>query len=244
MSQLQQHEQSLIRGGFVPLWGGFAQQNPGVLVSFNRLLNAHSFDTIIEIGTHTGGLSLLFALYCRMSKLKALADDPREPSLFVNQTHHKSPKRFFTFDNVERDKSVHRVLRDLGAFAFIQDALYDEKNIEGIREVIWKGGSTLLLCDGGNKKRELELYGGALKPGDFVMLHDWAHDRHAAAENARHGIWFSHETMWQDEVDPESVYPEAGRYLYGIKELCERYGIEQVYADEFNPVAWFAGRKS
>lgn len=236
MNPLLANEQALIRAGHQSFYGAFAQQAPLAFVSMNRLLNAHNFDTIIELGTHDGGLSTMFALYCYLSRRKAESDDPSEPVLYKNHTHHRSPKRFQTFDNVLRDKTAIAAIQHLGGDFFLWDTLANEANISRIKTKIAAGGPTLLLCDGGNKKRELELYGGALKPGDFVMLHDWAYNRTIAADNAAKGIWHSHETMMHDE-------PGEG-LQYGIYDLLQRYGIEQVYADEFDRVAWFAGRKT
>ena len=237
MNPLLQHEQSLIRGNFTSLFGGFAQQNPSVMVSFNRLLNAHSFDTIIEIGTHTAGLSLLFALYAHLSRTPAICANSNEPSLFVNQTHHRRPKVFHTYDYVVRDESVVNTLHLLGARFHREDTLTDQSVIDSIRSLISnpRSGSVLLLCDGGNKKKELELYGESLKRGDFVMLHDWAYDEAAFDRNRREGIWFSWESRWADGTGEGQQF--------GIKDLCEQYGIQPVYAEEFDKVAWFCGRK-
>lgn len=247
MNPLIQHEQTLIKAGHQSLWGSFAQQNPGILVSFNRLLNAHNFDTIIELGTHDGGLSTLFALYCYLSRYKAQCV-VGEPVAYKNQTHHRKPKSFVTYDIVRRDATAIAAIHHLEGRFVQADTLDDILTIDDIRSSIEDpaSGTVLLLCDGGNKKRELELYGGSLKPGDFVCLHDWAYDRAAAAENARQGIWHAHETMWEDQADPEYEtfqYPLIGRYRYGIKDLCERYGIEPIYRDEFDKVAWFVGVK-
>ena len=52
---------------------------------------------------------------------------------------------------------------------------FDEKIINEINELIQLPGKTLVLCDGGNKEREFELYSAFLKTGDVIMLHDYAH---------------------------------------------------------------------
>lgn len=238
MSPLVQHEQSLIRAGHQSFFGAFAQQNPAAFLSFNRLLNAHNFDTIIELGTHDGGLSTMFALYCYLSKRIAWSINEQEPSLYKNKTHHRRPKQFVTFDNVRRDEGAIVALKHLGTLFMQQDTLFDEENIAGIRRMIdnERNGTVLLLCDGGNKKRELELYGSALKPGDFVCLHDWARDEAAFETNKRNGVWHGWESRWEDGVGEGQQF--------GIKDLCERYGIEQIYADEFDKVAWFVGVKT
>jgi hypothetical protein len=238
MNHLQQVEQNQIRGAFLSIYGGFAQQNPLALVSINRLLNAHNFDTIVELGTHTGGLSLLFALYCLNSRTPATCVNSREPSLCVNQTHHKRPKQFHTFDYVIRDEARLDLLAKMGASFYQRDTLTDQTTIDAIRALLSNpaSGTVLLLCDGGNKKLEVELYGGSLKPGDFIMAHDWAYDEAAFERNKREGIWMSWETRWENGTKPEEQF--------GLKDACEANGIEPIYADEFDKVAWFCGRKT
>jgi hypothetical protein len=238
MNHLQQVEQNLIRGGHVPFWGSFGQQNPAAFLSINRLLNAHSFDTIVELGSHDFGTSTMFALYCYLSRRPAVCDNPNEPVLYKNRTHHRKPKHFYTFDNVIRDQAAASVMQHLGAGFYKADTLTDQVTIDAIRGLLSnpESGTVLLLCDGGNKKLEVELYGGSLKKGDFIMAHDWAYDAEAFERNKREGVWFSHETKWADT--------EGEGQQFGLKDSCEKYGIEPIYADEFDRVAWFAGRKS
>lgn len=237
MNTLQQIEQNQIRGAFLSFYGGFAQQNPSAFVSLNRLLNAHNFDTIIELGTHTGGISLLLALYCLNSRIPATCANSREPSLGVNLTHHKRPKQFHTFDYVNRDEGRAKLIEQMGAHFYQRDTLTDPKTIGFIRDLISNpaSGTVLLLCDGGNKKLEVELYGGSLKSGDFIMAHDWAYDQEAFERNKREGIWMSWEVRMEngDGVDQQ----------FGIGESLRKYGIFQIYADEFDRVAWFCGAK-
>lgn len=226
---LLQHEHALIRQSFLSFFGGYAQQRPDAFVSFNRLLNAHNFDRIIEIGTHTGGLSLQFALYALLSRTQVVCDDPSEPALFVNRTHHRSLKSFTTYDIAIRDKSIIQILRAMGANFVQADTLNDPKTIETIRAQIAAPGTTLLLCDGGNKHKEFELYAPALKPGDFIMGHDWAYDEAAFECNKRDGVWRGWELKWQTG---------EGDQNFGIKDICERNGLKRVYAEEFDPVVW------
>lgn len=235
MNYLQDLEKRLIRTGHLSYWGAFCQQNPAAFLSLNRLLNGYSFDTIIELGTHDGGVSTQLALYCHLSRTPAKADSPTEPCLYKNSTHHRRPKTFYTFDYVVRDQSAIDTITLLGGRFEQRDTLFNAENIEYIRGLIRNGGAVLLLCDGDNKKMEVDLYGGALKPGDFIMAHDWAYDAAAFERNKGEGVWFSHETKWEST--------EGEGQQFGLKDACERYGIAQVYADEFNRVAWFCGTK-
>lgn len=236
MNPLIQHEQSLIKAGHVSFFGSFGQQNPSAFLSFNRFLNAHNFDTIIELGTHDGGLSTMFALYCYLSQRPAECP-AGEPVAYKNNTHHRRFKTFTTYDIARRDNAAIEAIQHLRGVFRQGDTLDDIFMIDEIRSSIEDpaSGTVLLLCDGGNKKRELELYGGSLKPGDFVCLHDWAYDETAFADNKVDGVWHCWESRWHDGVGEGQQF--------GISELCERYGIEPIYADEFSPVAWFVGVK-
>ncbi len=237
LNPLRQAEQAAIYNHHVSVFGSFMQQNPAALLSINRLLLVHDFRTIIELGTHDGGLSTFLALYAMTSQMPAKAQDPREPSLYKNQTHHKHPRTFHTFDNTLRDIPRTNLLMDMGA-DFVQcDTLADPKVIASIQGLIQRYDRTLVLCDGGDKRKEVELYGPALKKGDFIMVHDWAYDATKMADLRARGIWFSHESWW-DTDGPLDAVPRDG-----IRRTCEANNIEQIYQEEFDDVAWFCGVK-
>lgn len=223
---LKDIEQQAISASHWSFFGSWMQQTPQAVLSLNRLLNARNFDTIIELGTHDGGLSTLFALYCYGSIHKAYASHLNEPSLYKNNHHNKHPKKFYTYDWVCRDVPRTDFLKSLGTTFEQLDFLENQTNIDKIGQVIRNGGSTLLLCDGGNKVRELELFSPFLKTGDIVMAHDWAHDEQAKADKITRGIWTGFETEWAT-----------------IKDICEKNGIKQILQQEFDDVVWFCGVK-
>lgn len=237
MNPLLLEETNQIRDGYLSFFGAFAQQAPRAFLSFNRLLNVHRFDRIIELGTHDGGLSTFFALYAYLSRRPARSSNPSEPALGKNQSYHRRPKDFYTFDIFRRDETMLETLDLLGAHFIQWDTLNNQAAIDSISSLIEDpaSGHVLLLCDGGCKKKELELYGSSLKPGDFVMLHDWAQDKATFEENCANGIWHMWETRWEDG--------EGQGQQFGIRALCETYNIEPMYAEEFDQVAWFCGRK-
>jgi len=234
MNELKTREQQQIQRFHWSFFGCFMQQTPEAVLSLNRLLNTHNFDTIIELGTHDGGLSSLFALYCLGSRYPAYASHENEPSLYKNNTHHKLPKQFYTFDIFERDVPRISILRAMGADFQKLDFLNDDKNIEYIRSLIVNGGRVLLLCDGGDKRKEMELYCPSLKTGDVVMAHDWAKDAEAFEQLKKEGIWYGWETKWEDG---------EGAMNFGLQSICRKNNIVPAYETEFDKAVWFCGIK-
>jgi hypothetical protein len=226
MSTLKEFEQNAIKMSHWSFFGCYMQQTPNAVLSLNRLLNAYNFDTIIELGTHDGGLSSLFALYCYGSQNMAYSNVPNEPSLYKNNTHNKKPKKFYTFDYVSRDIPRINFLKSIGTEFKEIDFLNNEENIKYIQDIIKNGGATLVLCDGGNKPKEFSLFSPSLKQGDVIMAHDWAFDKNAFSEIQKRGIWYGLETEWEQ-----------------IKESCFKNNIKQICADEFDDSVWFCGLK-
>lgn len=60
---------------------------------------------------------------------------------------------------------------------------------EEIAALIALPGPTLLLCDGGNKVREVNTFARHLKPGDVIASHDYSPTRQEFQEITRHQIW-------------------------------------------------------
>jgi len=119
-------------------------------------------------------------------------------------------------------------LQRLGAKVHITDILENSDSINNIRKLISenKNGKSLILCDNGDKIKELELYGSALKSGDYILIHDYASGQGNFDKLVENKEWFS----W--ESDDAEILP-----------LCQKYGIEQVYRENFDEAVWFCGRK-
>lgn len=220
-------EKRQIKNGFWPFFGCFMQQHPNAPLAINRLLNAEDFELIVEFGTHLGGLSMLFALYCFNSRLEEDQTNSDVGAKQIYKTHHRNPRQFYTFDNIVRDKAIYSAITSLGSNVCIIDILDDQKAVSAIGNLIKQNGQSLILCDNGNKIKELELYGGCLKSGDFILIHDYMKNEADFEAKKSNGQWFSWET------DDSRILP-----------LCEKFGIEQMYQDIFDDVMWFCGRKA
>jgi cephalosporin hydroxylase len=105
------------------------------------------FKTIIEIGFHKGG----FTLWLHKNK--------------------RQDAKLVAYDINLNSKEVHNNEID-----FRQGDCFDEKIVNEIKKLIINGEKTLVLCDGGHKEREFNLYSQFLKTEDVIMCHDYAHN--------------------------------------------------------------------
>lgn len=131
------------------IFGTDAQQQSGVPSFFNNLLERYNPARIIELGTGRGGLSVLLALWC-----------------------YGRPKYLYTFEINYKgiDIRARDILTKLGAHMF-KDSIFSV--IPYIAKLIQQDDKVLLLCDNGNKKKELETFAPLLKSGDIIMAHDY-----------------------------------------------------------------------
>ena len=133
-------------------------------IVLNRFLNIVKPETIIEIGTFKGGLSVLFSLY-------TIANN----------------KRFVTYDI--KDHIVNKeVFLKLSIDLRISD-VFKESVISEITSLIRSAGVTVLFCDGGNKIREFNLFGKVLKQGDYILAHDYAKDKQFFNSQIKENVW-------------------------------------------------------
>ena len=102
---------------------------------------------IIEIGTYSGGFITALALHAWW--LRAA---------------------IYTYDIAAPHERVAPLARSLGV-QFITADVFERQNV--IADTIRRPGTCFVLCDGGNKPRELETFAAALKPGDVIAAHDY-----------------------------------------------------------------------
>ncbi len=140
------------------------QQIPEALLKINQILNTVPFDRVVEIGAGDGGLSCLLAFYCKIKNIP-----------------------FYSFDI--HDKGVNiKNLREITTGFEVRDVIFDQKNVEYVTQLIQGEGQTLCLFDAG-KHVEFNVYASKIKPGDCVMLHDFARDEKHFEENVKGKVW-------------------------------------------------------
>lgn len=104
---------------------------------------------IVEIGTGSGPLSIFLGLECY------------ERNLF--------PLLTFDVKNI-KVPNLFKLLK----VRFVNDDCFSKDSLKMIKEYLYS--PTLFICDGGNKKKEFNLFAPMLPKGSVIMAHDWTHE--------------------------------------------------------------------
>lgn len=164
--------------------GQMAIQKVGVEKAFDALHEStkdEPFDTIIELGTDYGGLTNLLADHLISTQAKVYTYDIN-PYRFVSH----NPKIVFNVKDVFSIESE-------------------------IAHLIQSSKRTLLLCDGGNKKKEFETFHKYLKPNDIIMAHDYAPNEIIFQEQYVNRIW-----SWLEFQDSYADFPGLEPYVQDV----------------------------
>jgi len=98
-------------------------------------------------------------------------------------------------------------------------------NLEVIN-YIQQPGTTVVLCDGGYKVAEFNLFSQFIKQGDFILAHDFVQDRHIFESTIKNNRW-----NWL-EIE------EAN-----ISAACAVNNLQDYNAEIFSQIAWGCKRK-
>jgi cephalosporin hydroxylase len=196
---------------FFPAYKGLeCQQQEHFLTVFEKFFKEVNPATIVEIGTGSGGTSLAL--------VDLLHNLGQSPTFISYETHPRNSL------DLLRDAGI--VLKSTNIFTDDYQQLRPE-HLEEIKTDIQRPGTTVLLCDGGNKINEVNLLADFLKPGDFIMAHDYGVNRDYFDTNIRgNNLWHWCEITF---ADVQSALD---------KNLCASY-----MQDEFQSVVWLCQRK-
>lgn len=185
--------------------GMAAQQTHEVFEVFSNFLKEIKPKRILEIGTALGGFTQFLDL---ISKENNLDIDIR------------------TYDIHEMN--WYKDLRLLGIDVRIENVFADDyKSVkQEVVDFIRKEGTTLVLCDGGNKVGEFIILSNYIKKGDFILAHDYAENRKIFEEKINRKIW-----NWF-EISNEDIYGAVSKN-----------NLEYYNKDIFEGVVWTCRQK-
>lgn len=191
-----------------------AQQNPNAFQTFNDFFIKEKFDHVIEIGTSYGGLSLFLHDQSLIHNFKFTTYD---------WSGFKGGSKVFA----DRRKNLLSKFNGKYPFDFRDKNVFDASTVNEIAGML-EGNKCLLLCDGGDKPKEFQIYSKYLTKGSFIMGHDYAPDKQQFNENYRNKIWNWHEISDKD-IEPTMESENL---------------IHSTYYNEFTSVAWVQCIKS
>jgi cephalosporin hydroxylase len=180
--------------------GHCAQQNPNVFKVFYDFLNEKRPSRIIEIGTAMGGFTMFLKITC-------------------NELGLDIPIRTYDING----RHTYQEMIESGIDVRIEDIFssdYQEINQEVI-DFIKDDGTTLVLCDGGNKIAEFNILSKFIKPGDYIMAHDYAFDEQYFKENINNKLW-----NWLEIQESD------------ISTACSEYNLESYNQEVFQTAVW------
>lgn len=185
-------------------WG--AQQNFNAFEVFHNFISDVKPKRILEIGTSLGGFTSFLKYTCNKMQI---------------------PCDILTYDIHE--KSWYKDLTDMGIDVRIENIFSNEYQTlsQEVIDFIRLDGTTIVLCDGGDKVREFNILSDYLKRGDFILGHDYAVNRDVFEESINKKIWNWHELSESD-----------------IKNACDRNLLEDYNRTTFESVVWVCKIKS
>jgi hypothetical protein len=148
--------------------GHSAQQNHGVYEVFYEFIKEVKPKRILEIGTSLGGFTTFLKICCDELNL-----DTHIRSYDINS---------YPWYNNIIDMGVD--IRVENIFSENFSDMYDE-----VKDYINGDGVTIVLCDGGWKIGEFNLISNYIKPGDFILAHDYAENKKVFDEEVYGKIW-------------------------------------------------------
>ena len=159
--------------GFFNYKGLTIMQHESIQEKFTNLINKIKPSKVLEIGTASGGLTLL---------IRDILDSNgfQDTKLLTYDVYDPNYLRYHVENGSKIDIRVETIF----------DNRYESfENANEAIDFVESEGRTLVLCDGGNKKNEFRLFSSHLKIGDVIMAHDYSPNIEFFEEKVRNKIW-------------------------------------------------------
>jgi len=167
-----------------------AQQNPNAFQMFDKFFNENQFDFVIEIGTSFGG----FSLYLYEQSIQHGWD-------FITYDYSKFKNGIWS----DRRRDLKNIWDGELKFDFRDKDVFHQDTIDEISHII-KNNKCLVLCDGGDKPKEIQIYSQYLQSGSYIMGHDYSPSKQYHKQHHKGKVWNWLELMDSDVEDTIQEY--------------------------------------
>ena len=167
-----------------------AQQNPNAFQMFDKFFNENQFDFVIEIGTSFGG----FSLYLYEQSIQHGWN-------FITYDYSKFKNGIWS----DRRRDLKNIWDGELKFDFRVKDVFHQDTIDEISHII-KNNKCLVLCDGGDKPKEIQIYSQYLQPGSYIMGHDYSPSKQYHKQHHKGKVWNWLELMDSDVEDTIQEY--------------------------------------
>ena len=141
---------------------------------------------------------------------------------FIRAVRDLTDAEIITYDILE---TKHKATLEENNISVNVKSVFDDFDI--VEDYISGKGQVLVLCDGGNKIKEFEVFSRMLKSGDIIMAHDYSRDENLYQAYIKNHVWRWCEIQYKD-----------------IALSVETQNLEPVLTEEFQEAVWTCWKKA
>lgn len=190
-----------------------AQQHDNFKSVFEKFLPEIRPARIIEIGTAGGGTTLAIN---DIMKTLGYSYEFRSYDIYEHPWYHRLT-----------EEGIDLRIENLFDHSYTDFDWEDKDKIEEVINYIQSPGRTLVMCDGGFKITEFNIFSNFIKSDDFIMAHDFSRSFEIFESEIKDKIW-----NWCEITESD------------IADSIERNSLEPYMKDEFESIVWVCMRKS
>lgn len=157
-----------------------------------------------------------------LNKIERILEIGTATGGFIRAIRDLTDAEIITYDVIE---TRHKATLEENNITVNVKSVFDD--FDAVEDYINSEGQVLVLCDGGNKIKEFDVFSRMLKSGDIIMAHDYSYDENLYRAYIRENVWRWCEIQYKDIALP-----------------VELNNLEPVMTEEFQQAVWTCWKKA
>ena len=141
---------------------------------------------------------------------------------FIRAVRDLTDAEIITYDVLE---TKHKTTLEENNISVNVKSVFEDYDV--VEDYISGKGQVLVLCDGGNKIKEFDVFSKLLKSGDIIMAHDYSRDEDLFQAYIKNHVWRWCEIQYKD-----------------IAMAVDANNLEPVLTEDFQEAVWTCWKKA